>query len=147
MQRSGSRGRVKTGIVRSGTKGMKDANDNVRSQTARAMVASRETIEVRCALDECDRGPNGEAKVFTTRLVDGKPEAKACCPAHRLKLWRRSMDMEGYEYKTIDGVLGWMTPDGIFYPTPSQPRRRRTGTRERRVSRWRRLGRERSESG
>jgi len=124
MHRSSSKGRGKTGIVRRGTKGMYDLDENVRSQTARAMVASRATIEVMCVLDDCDHGENGEPKIFRTRLVDGQPEAKACCSAHRLKLWRRSMDLKGYEYKTVNGVLGWATPDGRFYPAPSQPQKR-----------------------
>jgi hypothetical protein len=147
MQRTSPRRRGKTGIVRGGTKGMKDASEDVRSQVARAMVASRDTVEIACALEGCDRGEDGQPKVFTTRLVDGEPEAKACCSAHRLRLWRQEMRAKGYKYRTINGVLGWVTPDGIFYPTPSQPRRRRTDTRERHVSRWRRLGRESPESG
>lgn len=118
------RGRGKTGIVK-GTKGMYDKNEVVRSQTARAMVASRETVDIACALTDCDHGDGGLPKVFTTRLVDGAPEARACCSVHRLKLWRYEMRMKGYQQKTINGVLGWMTPDGIFHPSPSQPRKRR----------------------
>lgn len=122
-----ARGRGKTGIVRRGTKGMYDLDEDVRAQTARAMVASRETIDIPCRLTGCNHGDDGKPKVFTTRLVDGEPEAKACCSQHRLKLWRQEMREKGYKMKTVDGVLGWLTPEGIFYPSPSQPRKRRGG--------------------
>jgi hypothetical protein len=106
------------GVVPHGTKGMYDQSERIRTRTARALVAARRTTTVKCAVAGCER-------VFPSRLVNGEPERKACGRAHRLKLWRAEMREKGYVQRTVDGVTGWMDPDGRFYPHPGRTRRER----------------------
>lgn len=124
--------RGSTGLVLRGTRGIYDPDPNVRSQTARAMVGSRQRVLVSCKAPGCIDPKTGQPKVFPSRLVGGEPEKRACSAAHRLRLWRKDMQDKGYEQVTVDGQLGWRTPDGAFFPNPSQPARRRSRTGRRR---------------
>jgi hypothetical protein len=115
------------GLVPPGTKGIYDTNPKVRSATARAMVARRQMIEVTCEVPHCTMDTvTGGPKTFLSRLVDGRPERRGCCSAHRLWLWRKDMKDQGYKQVTVDGEIGWLTPEGVFYPNPSQPKSRKT---------------------
>lgn len=117
-----SKGR--TGMVPPGTKGIYDSNPKVRSATARAMVARRQMVEVVCQADGCIDPSTGEPKRFMSRLINGEPERRGCSPAHRLKIWRKEMRERGYRQVTVDGSIGWLTPEGVFYPNPTQPAKR-----------------------
>jgi hypothetical protein len=122
-----------TGMVPAGTKGIYDSNPKVRSSVARAMVSRRSRIEVKCDAEGCIDPSTGEPRRFISRVVNGKPERRGCCPAHRLRIWRKDMRDKGYRQATVDGQIGWMTPNGVFYPNPSQPVRHRLGSRRRRA--------------
>jgi hypothetical protein len=122
-QSHGPDGHRPVSVVQQGTKGIYDPDERVRTATARAMVRSRQTVPVMCAWPECVDPSTGRPRQFESRLVDGKPERRACSPNHRLKLWRRDMRAQGYVQATVGGRTGWRTPEGKFYPYPSsQPR-------------------------
>ena len=116
-------------LVPPGTKGIYDANPTIRSQTARAMVARRQLVDVQCKAEGCIDPATGEARWFKSRLINGMPERNGCTPTHRMRVWRAEMRDKGYRQVTLDGVLGWMTPDNTFHPMPSQPRKRERGAR------------------
>jgi hypothetical protein len=140
-------GRGKTGIVPRGTKGIYDADPVVASATARAMVNARDTTTFSCQAPGCIDPTTGQPRTFRSRLVNGEPERKACSASHRLKLWRMKMEQLGDKQRTIDGVVGWLTPEGVFHPNPSQPRRRTHAARARRVVQNSRTTPEGTESG
>lgn len=125
-------GRGKAGIVRAGTKGIYDASKEVRAETARAMVGSREVREFDCPAVGCIDPATGAPRKYTSRVTKDGPEKKACSPSHRLRVWRKNMEDQGFVQRTVDGVTGWMTKDGTFFPNPTQSRRRTTVRRRRR---------------
>jgi hypothetical protein len=120
-------------VVQQGTRGIYDPDERVRTATARAMVQSRQTVPMICAWPDCVDPETGRPRAFLSRLVDGKPERRACSPNHRLKLWRRDMRERGYVQVTVGGRAGWRTPEGTFYPYPSsRPRSRKRRRRRQR---------------
>jgi hypothetical protein len=125
--------RGRTGMVPPGTKGIYDNNPSIRASVARAMVARRSLVDVQCEAEGCVDLATGQPKIFVSRMVGGKPERRGCCQAHRLRIWRKDMREKGYRQVTVDGLVGWMTPDGVFYPNPSQPTRHRLGSRKRKA--------------
>jgi len=118
-------------VVQQGTRGIYDPDERVRAATARAMVRSRQTVPISCAWSECVDPATGLPRVFRSRLIDGKPERRACSANHRLKLWRQDMRERGYHQITVGGRTGWLTPEGDFYPYPSSRPRVRTRRRKR----------------
>jgi hypothetical protein len=123
----------KTGLVPPGTRGIYDDNPSVRSRVARAMVSQRRYVEVVCEAEGCFDPRFGGPVRFLSRIINGRPERRGCCQAHRLKIWRREMKDKGYRQATVNGRIGWVTPEGTFHPNPSQPKRRRDGSTARKT--------------
>lgn len=115
-----------TGTVPPGTRGIYDRDPNVRTATARAMLARRRYVEVTCEAEGCVDPSTGQPVVFLSRLVNGRPERRGHSSAHRLRIWRQEMRDRGYKQAMVNGEVGWVTPDGTFYPNPSQSRKQRT---------------------
>lgn len=124
-----------SGLVPMGTRGIYDDNPTVRKAVARAMVERRQRVPVACQAEGCVDPATGEPVVFMSRIVNGKPERRGHNTAHRLKIWRAEMRAKGYRQTSVNGQVGWLGPDNIFYPHPSQPKKRRQREAKRRQAR------------
>jgi hypothetical protein len=106
-------------IVPRGTSGIYDKDPKVSSETARRMVKSRKKVWGSCKGPGCVDPETGKPVRFF-----GYPNKETCSAVCCTKLWRQRKYEQGYTQTVREGVYGWLTPDGVFVPSPTQPKRK-----------------------